>query len=425
MNRRDQVAKLLRLLGSAVVMQALISGASLIAGLILIRRTTDLQYGYFVLMQNIVLLLGTLQGSFIQPQLVNRISRSTQLERADLVGGLYREQRRMWPLVPVIALLLAMILWFAKTVELPTVAIAIITGVAIVGTLYREFFRMVLLGHRQPLAVLRADAVFVVLLLGGILAATITPAPAAFAGVAWGLAALAGGALCARALWRFEPWNIRGAHGILWAIAPLGVWSAGGAAVHWLFSQGYNYLVAGMLSVPAVAGIAATRLTVMPVNLLSSGIGTMMLPTTAGWLNAHSAPKVFRRLIGFAFALAFTAICYFALMWLFRDWIFSNVLKKQFAQRDTLLLLWFTVALMMLFRDQLGYLLVIRHRFQSLTSLTLVSAVASLAVSYFSIPHAGIIGALWGVLAGELVNVAGLIALSIIEARLIVPVVAA
>ena len=43
------------------------------------------------------------------------------------------------------------------------------------------------------------------------------------------------------------------------------------------------------LDVAAVAAFAATRLLVMPINLLSSGIGTLMLPLASGWMNAHGA----------------------------------------------------------------------------------------------------------------------------------------
>ncbi len=398
-------------------MQALLSGSSLLVGLILIRRTNDLQYGYYVLILNLVLLSSTLQGAYIQPQLVVRLHRANASERADLVGGLLREQRLLLLRAAAVPLLLLPLFWFGGLVQTSTILIVIGSMVAVLMTLYREFFRMVLLGFRKPLEVLYADTGYVALLLVGAMLATLTVVPAVTASLTLGLAALAGGLLCARALWRFEPWNMPGSKGILWAIAPLGKWSVSGAAIYWLFSQGYNYLVAGLLSVPAVAALAATRLTIMPVNLLSSGIGTMMLPTVVSWLNSHSQPKVLRRLIALTVLLATAALCYFSVLWLFRDWVFTNVLKKQFAQRDTLLLLWFAVGLLMLSRDQLLYFLTARERFRTMTMLTLTSALLSLGVSYLALPRVGVMGALLGVLAGEVLNVGGLIVLSAIESR--------
>jgi O-antigen/teichoic acid export membrane protein len=405
------------MLASAIVMQALLSGANLLVGVILIRHTPDLQYGSYVLMLNGIVLLTVLQQSFIQPQFVVRISRATASERADLVGGLYREQRRLWPSAAALIVFISLLLWIAGILQTSTFLIVLAAAAAVLTTLYREFFRIVLLGYRKPLQVLGADAVYVVLLLGGTVLATMTSAPAAVAGLTLAFAALIGGLFCARALWRFEPWNIRGARGILWAITPLGAWATTGAAAHWIFSQGYNYLVAAVLHVPAVAALAATRLTIMPVTLVSSGIGTMMLPTTAAWLNNHSAPTVLRRLLYFALGLAVASLFYFAVIWFTRDWLFAHVLKKNFPQRDPLLLLWFAVSLMTLLRDQLLYLLSARQRFRLMTTLTLLSAVFSIGLSYVCMRYFGVIGALLGILAGELLNVVGLIVLSAIESQ--------
>jgi hypothetical protein len=68
------------------------------------------------------------------------------------------------------------------------------------------------------------------------------------------------------------------------AIAPLGALSAPVSRIHWSFSHGYNCLVAGTFDINAVAVLAATRVFVMPANLLSIGIGTLMFPTTLRWL---------------------------------------------------------------------------------------------------------------------------------------------
>ena len=58
------------------------------------------------------------------------------------------------------------------------------------------------------------------------------------------------------------------------------------------------------------------------------------------------------------------ACVYLAALWVFRDWIFLHVFKKHSASFDTLLALWSVVVLLMLFRDQLVYLLIVIN-FQS------------------------------------------------------------
>jgi O-antigen/teichoic acid export membrane protein len=276
---------------------------------------------------------------------------------------------------------------------------------------------MVLFAYRRPQDVLRTDMFFVALTMAGVIIAVLTPAPAVTAILTLSLAAAASGILLSQALRRHEPWSTEGTQGMLREIAPLAAWPTAGAAIHWTFSQGYIYLVAGILDVAAVAAIAATRLLLIPVNLLSTGIGSLMLPLAAGWLQQHGAPLLWRRLCLSAVVLAAATLCYFAILWLLRDWIFAVVLKKQFAHRDELLMLWGAIFLVMVVRNQLVYQLAAQGRFRALTLFTLVSAVISLAASYWGMLRFGVAGALVGILIGELTNVIGIVILSFRKGR--------
>ena len=423
-DRRSRGVAFARLLSSAVMGQTLLSAASFGIGLILIRHTTDVQYGYFILASSAIILLVSLQNAFFNPPLVTRMTQLAPPERGDLVGGLYREQRRLRWTLGGIAAAIAGILWYAQILDENTGPLVFATIIATLAILNREYFRMVLLAHKRPQDVLRTDTFYVVVMVAGVFFATRTQAPAVAAILVLGLAGVASGILLSRSLHRHEPWNTQGVPHILAEIAPLAAWSTAGAAIHWSFSQGYTYLVAGTRAVAAVAAIAATRLLVMPINLLSSGIGTLMLPLASGWLNEHGASVLWRRLMLFGLVMAGVALCYFATLWVLRDWIFDTVLNKQFAQRDQLLILWSMAFLVMVVRDQLIYLLVVHGRFRFLTSLAVVTAVVSLSVSYLGMLYYGTVGALLGILTGELINVTGIILLSFREARHKVPATA-
>lgn len=412
------------MLSTAVISQTLISAASFGMGLILIRYTTDDQYGYFVLASSAIILLVSLQNAFFNPALVTRMTRLHRPERGDLVGGLYREQRRILLILGGLAAVLAGILWYSEFLDMQTGPLVLATVIAALAILHREYFRMVLLAHRRPQDVLRTDTFYVVLMIAGVFFATRTAIPAIAAILVLGLAAVVSGILLSRSLHRHEPWNAQGVPHILREIAPLAAWSTAGAAIHWTFSQGYTYLAAATLDIAAVAAIAATRLLVMPINLLSLGIGAIMLPLASSWLHAHGAALLWRRLLWFALTVGGVALCYIAALWLLRDWVFDSVLEKQFAQRDQLLLLWSLAFLVMAVRDQLMYLLVVRERFRFLTLLTLVSAVFSLAISYWAMLRYGTVGAPLGLLIGQFINVVGIVWLSVRETEQGVPAVA-
>ena len=409
--------KFLGMFSSAILMQALLSASNLCVGLILIRFTSDVQYGYYVLILNSVLLLIGLQSAFIQPPMVLRMISSNQAQRADLIGGLYRGQRWLLLRIAIAAVAVIAICWFLGLLS-GSLSLVIIAGLAAaISSCYREFFRMVLLAYRRPNDVLRGDAVYVAILIPGAVLAVLSPAAAVIAALALSFAACCGGLVQSRMLWRHEHWNPRGAPGVLLDIAPLGGLSTAGSAAHWAFSQGYNYLVAGTLDVTAVAALSATRLLMMPVNLLSSGIGSLMLPTASGWLHAYGAGVVFRRLALIASALAAIALIYFGLLWVLRDWVFVRLMHKHFVHGDALLAIWSSVFLVMVFRDQLLYLPGACGMFGSLTITTGISAILALVVVFVTIRSIGVIGAPIGVLVGELANVLCIIGLSVRRIR--------
>jgi O-antigen/teichoic acid export membrane protein len=406
-----------RLLSSAMLSQVLLSGASFIVGLMLVRGASDAQYGYYILCLSAIVLLVSLQNAIFNPPLAIGLNRLEQTARSELVGGLYQAQRRILAAVGLTALVLVIVLWVANVLDARTGPLALAAVAAALAVLRREYFRMVLMAYRRAHDVFRTDVMHVSLLLVGAGLAVLTPAPAALALGAIGIAAVASGWLLSRRLHRHEAWIAPRGRAMLREVAPLAVWSTAGAAIHWAFSQGYIYLVAGTLDITAVALISATRLLFMPVNLMSSGIGSLMLPLASGWLHRHGTALLWRRLCALAGIMIVATLCYFAVVWCSREWLFTVVLKKQVAQRDVLLLLWAGVFLAMVVRDQLVYLLAAQGRFRTLTSLTLAGAVLSLVVGYWGMLRFGVSGALTGLLVGELTSVLGISILSVLAVQ--------
>ena len=414
---RRQRNAFVRMFSSAVGNQALLSATSLVVSLLLIRNTPDEEYGYYLLVLAAVLLVTQLQNSFFQPAMVERMTRFDLPQRQALVGGLMTGLRHVWLRVAAALLIVPVLLGLAGVLSLELSLLTMLTIVVALAALRREFTRTVLMSHRRVDAVFRADLVYALCLIGGTTVAIYVPWPSLSAAASLGIAALIGGTLLRRFLWRHERWDTPGTAGIVREIAPLALWSTAGGAIHWLFSQGYTYLVAGTLDVAAVAAIGATRLTLMPVNLLSTGIGSLMLPLAARWLHDHGARFAFRRLILFASGLAAAALAYFLVLWLLRDWVFGSILNKRFEHRDTLLLMWGVCSVLAVMRDQLVFLPVARQRFRPLTGMAATAAVMSLLTCYFGMVNFGIEGALAGVLVGESINLAGLLWLSRREIR--------
>jgi O-antigen/teichoic acid export membrane protein len=108
-----------------------------------------------------------------------------------------------------------------------------------------------------------------------------------------------------------------------------------------------------------------------------------------------------------AAGVALLSLGYALLLWLERERVYAQVLHRQDAGRDTLLLLWTAIVLVTGLRDQLAGLVSAQARFRALTLLTTASALAALAVGWWALHRLGVPGALVGLLTGECLSLLG------------------
>jgi len=282
---------LVRTFGMGLAIQALLSAANFAVGLILIRRTSDLQYSYYILATNALLLLTALQTSFVQPYIVRNITVRDPAERFDLVGALVRANSRWVPMLCGIGIAITAGVWGLQKITVEETLLVLVVLLAGGMALSREFFRITLFAYRRPRGRVEGrhrlcDRVDHRRLRGHAHRATC----AGRGGLRRDRGALLGFTLLRRALWQFEPWNTRSADPVLGKIAAAGAWAILGSGIHWLLIQGYSYLVAGVLGVSDIAALAATRLTLMPVFVLSGGVSMLLFPMTARWVHDPGDP---------------------------------------------------------------------------------------------------------------------------------------
>lgn len=412
--------------GSAVLAQGLLSAASFTIGLLLLRSAGTEPYAHYVLAVNGIALVVSLQTAFLGPPLSTRLPGLTAEAQAKLVGGLMAEQRRALSigggLLTSVALAVTLCFaWKSGTVGVPasvlpySIPTILVCGLlAMVTLLRREFMRQTLLALRRAHAILRADLLYALIAVSGALAAYFLPSWAAPPVALLGLAA---GAVSSRtwlqqAIHReFVPPFGRQA-GLLQEMAPLALWATSGAALFWLYTQGFLYLVAVKLGAAAVAALAATRLLLMPMNLLSSGLGGLLAPAAAGWLPVVGRAGLLRRLSGIALAMGLVTALWVAILYHWRELLFPLLFRQPVVHAGALVLAWGAVYVSMALRDQLGYLLTALGRYRQLTTLTAlatVTALASCLAGMFWLPDPR--GAMVGIVAGEAVSLVGILVL--------------
>jgi O-antigen/teichoic acid export membrane protein len=408
---------MLRKLSSGVASQIVNSVTNLTVGLLLIRHTSDQQYGYYILLSTAVVFFTTLQTAFVQTPTVIRLTQAADSARADLIGSLRTDQSRLTPLIALVTTLGVATAVSMGQLQLDRALLLLAGAAALITGLRREFYRVMLFAMRLSGPVLLADTTAAILLIAGTAIATLTPDPTLAVAIAMSAAALLSSILLANALWRRRPWNRSAPPGATRELFKQGAWSTLGAGARFLFSQGYSYLVAYNLSVADIAALAATRLPLSPITMLSNGIAPTLLPTVAEWNNRLPPAIVLRRVAGIALGMLALSSAYLAALWLARDLVFVDLLHKDFAQRDSLLLLWSVSTVVSTCRDPFMYFLTLRGHFRQTTTLTVLSAVVSLSVSLIAMREIGPIGAPVGVLTGELLNLIATAVSSVLAAR--------
>jgi hypothetical protein len=149
--------RFLRFFGASVLDQILLSGANFIAGFAMIRYTSDVAYGQFVLAQSTVLLLVSAQAAWLSGPVMAIAPRKSPVERAKIVGYLGASQTRF---LRRLALLLLVIPAAAFVLRLWSASIALAAaGTILAGwaALQREYRRSVLLIYARPQGMLQAD----------------------------------------------------------------------------------------------------------------------------------------------------------------------------------------------------------------------------------------------------------------------------
>ena len=411
--RLQRHSSLVRKFSSAIVNQGLLSASNFFVGLALIRGAPDEQYGYYLLVFNSILLLTSLQGSFLHPTMAMRLATASAAERATFIGGMFRAQNIVVLRVAAFIALVLLGTWIAGLIRPQLFVLLMVGTLACLTALYREFFRTVFFLNRLPHDLLKSDVLFAMAQLAGVWVATRTANPAAVNLLFFSVASVFGGLRLSRHLVKSGGMN-RYAYAEVWReIANHGGWSAAGSASHWFFSQGYNYVVAGVLDVASVSALGATRLLLMPINLMSSGVGPLMMPFAAEWLHAHGPRTMLKRVLVISLALTLMAGAYLLVLWIFRGWIFDHVLRKHFPEAETLLALWSATFLVNVARDQLRTFPATFGKFKLLFIATLGGAILSLLLCYLGVRHYGVAGAPLAVLVGEVLNAGFIVLLSI------------
>lgn len=403
----SKLSRTLHFFGAGVIDQIVLSGANFLAGLLMIRHTTDAAYGQFVLAQSAIVLFVATQGAWLTGPLSIVVPKKTPAEKTLAIGAMRFSQARFLRRLGTALLLATAAGWLIGVLKSGTALVSAGIMVACWAALQREYLRGALIMWRRPRQLLRTDVVYAACLVIGVLGASFwLPSSSGISAIgALVIAARIAEAVSYRMLGSDPGWVSGDAKPLWREIRPIGLWATVGSVTYWIFAQSYNYILAGRFDLTAVSSVNAARLLLTPIFVFTIGINNVLVSSTANWLAEVGLTKTLRRLVLVLLAITALDLIYMGLAWSVRGWLITGVLHKTIADQDTLLLLWASIALITLPREILQAVLLASGQVKSMTWVIGVSALTSLALTWYGIGHWGTAAVLIGQIAGESVNV--------------------
>ncbi len=395
----------------SVLDQIVISATRFLAGLLLLRNAPAQEYGLYVLLFSIILLAISVQNALITTPLTVLAPAMEPVEQSRFVRALAKGQYLIW--LPLLIFVPAGVaLW--QPAETPLMfGHEMVLAATLFFVLAREFLRRSFFVISRPGQVLRTDvldAALLFALLIGLLPGNGLTAQAVIA--VMGLSAMVASIFAVRfffGVFDHSAGDVRAALRRCWVF---GRWALLGVVVTWLQMQGFLFLLDFLQTREDVGHVSAVRMLAMPVMVFNTALIALYKPRSAALLaRAGEAPaaRMLRRMVLLSGS---GCLVWFALIAAGQGLLQELVLKTRIPDYGVLLALWAGVFLLQIIRTGFSAYLQIRHQFKALFYVGAAAAFVSLAAGWLFIIARGAAGSLWGVLAGEVVFVLGLMILA-------------
>jgi len=385
--------------------QSLLSLASFLVGLFLIRNTAKEQYGMYAVACAAVLFVVGVQNALVTTQMTVLAPRDDRGNRERFCAALASGQYLI--LLPFLAAAFAAAAAARTAGLLDGNATLVILSVcaAVPGVMLREFFRGYFFRLARPTAVLAMDSLYLALLGAGLgFFAVVFPAGLhVTALLVTGAAALPAGFAALFGAGMKPVFRLREISDALIEVWAQGRWALAGVMVTWLQDQSYLYLLAALAGAAETAEASAARLFLAPAALLNAGFARVLLPRWAA-LRRCGGEELIRSMARKALGCMTGAIvAYAAIILLVRDSLERLLGIRGYADLEALVVLWSVLFVIQACRSVCSWMLQASCRFAPLARANAVSAVVVLLLGTILIGHFGARGSVLALLVGEAV----------------------
>jgi len=385
---------------------AILSALNFSLGILLINFSSKHEYGVYTLLFTGLMLAVGFQNAFITTQLTVKGAKKNTIDKKKFAESLFGLQIVM-SAVLIVSMLLVVSVYsglFGGTINFPVIIVFLV--ITVLGTYGREYLR----SHQY--LYYNARGVFIIDLTFVLMVSIFMLAYHYFSGHITALLVLAvigSASIVVTILFSLKlhirpSFTANNLKSSFYEVLPNGRWAIGGICLSWMQGNTYAYLVSIMLNPSVTAELAAGRLLLMPINLLSEAMYRIFKPKWASIVDKEFK-AVYSSVLKVTVFILVTLLIYFLSLWYFWDVVISKLFNEEYLNIFNIVLLWCGVFLVQTVRSQYSQLLQVLEEFEYLTKLNIPAAFVAIISSALLTLVLGASGALVGVILGELLLV--------------------
>lgn len=380
--------------------QAWLSAINFGVGLLLIRFADKTDYGIYVQLFSALLLTVSIRHSIVDSPLLTLGPREQGEARQGFVRGILGLQNRLLGVVLLVGtLVMSLLMVLAPSAGFsPGLILAVLAWTT--GHWMREFVRIHGFLSLMPEHALYVDLGFGLLAAAGALL-VVTGGVHIIEAVSTLAVAnlLAAGAMLHRlGIYRRPPRPWQQAWAAVW---PLARYALPGTVITWVFTYTFPYIASTVVGTAAAANLAATKLLVMPVGILSIAMTNLLQPKMAGWIAAGQLSQVMRTAGWVALGATGLALAYLLLLFAGYGLIETWVLGEDYAGLGQITLVWGIYAWLGLVRAVGLAVVLAGKQYQRMLRYNIIALLAYLPAVAIGGYHLGQLGIVIGVVVAE------------------------
>jgi O-antigen/teichoic acid export membrane protein len=385
--------------GIAFFDQAMLSAVNFVVTIILIKSVSKVEYGYYSIAFSVSLFLVSIQNAIVTTPLTVLLTTKKGKYKQDYCSALCLGQFVI--VLPLICTgLVIIMLLYSLGMDATKASVSGALCLAAAGILFREFLRSYFFAEESPFKVFKLDLYYTLAYLGLIgIAYLIFDVNGAAVFIIMGVSAFLISIIFNRGLRYSYNWkSIKESYSENWEF---GKWALLGVFVTHIQHYSYLYLLGALSGSAAVADVSASRLLLMPFQLLQAGWGKTTMPRGSKLREKNQLKRFFNEQIMASLFITVALIFYVWLLLLGSDFLGSFLFTKKYEKSLNFIALWGVIFAMGNLALNASFGLQVAKEFHIITKVNIITMIITVCLAYFLIKHHEIEGGLVSLIIGE------------------------